>query len=395
MKQEIPIEDLYSQPIVQELIAQIDKQKDLEDIKIPYLIKNKVLMSPGVWNNFYYGSDAVKNAYLKSQWNNKEIRSLFLDHADKSSREWIGEVINPRLSGEDIIGDLVIVDKPTAQKLAYGAKMGISPKVHGEEDENKMVSFLFDNFSVVINPAVKTAYINNMEGAKMVDETKTMPSPTAVVAPVTPTTVANAEPVVNELDAFMTELCGLTEVLSVADIAKKAKEIRKEGEKWADAIKRAAKMMSEEELKKKEVDEAKKKEEMASNDLIDQIFKLAEMLKTKKYPYPEQAAEKDKKYPPACASEEEMKKKETDEQKKKDEEAMKAKKYPYEEAQQKMEEMNKTVQTLSEQVITLTKKLNEPDKRTEKTAELSESDAVALVRQDPDRALLEALRRLG
>jgi hypothetical protein len=251
-----------------------------------------------------------------------------------------------------------------------------------------MVSFLFDNFSVVINPAVKTAYINNMEGAKMVDETNTMP-PAQAAPPATQTTVANTEPAVNELDSFMTDLCGLTEALSVSDIAKKAKSIRKEGEKWTDAIKRAAKMMAEEELKNKEVDEAKKKEEMASNDLVDQIFKLAEMLKAKKYPYPEQAAEKDKKYPPA--SEEEMQKKVEDEKKKKDEEAMKAKKYPYEEAQQKMEE---TIKTLSEQVTTLTKKLNEPDKKTEKTAELSESDAVAMVKQDPDMALLRALQRM-
>jgi hypothetical protein len=387
MKQEIPIEDIYNHPIVQELLAQIET-KDLENIKIPYIIKDKVLMSPGIWNNFYYDAASVKQAYLKSQWGNKEIRSLFLDHADKSSREWIGEVINPKLSGEDVVGDLVIVDKPTAQKLAYGAKMGISPKVHGSEDNNKMVSFLFDNFSVVINPAVKTAYINNMEGANMVDETKPVPSAAQTAAAQAPATVANTEVKINEVDAFMAELCNMTEALSVADIAKKAKEIRKEGEKWADAIQRAAKMMAEEELKQKEC-EAKAKEQTMASDAIDQIVKMAQILK-EKYPYPKgasasEAAEKAKYPDPAIVAEEDKKKVE---EAKKKVEAEKVK-------EQKMEEMGKTIQTLSETVTTLTKKLNEPDKKTEKTAELSESDAVAMIRQNPDAALLSLLHRIG
>ena len=168
MADNIPIEELYSQPVVQQLLKKLDDNKvDLENIKIPYVIKNKVLMSPGVWNEFYYSASAIEDAFLKSRWDAKETRSLFLDHLDGTSESrmgsmtWVGEIANPRWEGEHLIGDLVIVDKSTAQKLAYGAKMGISPKVHGMEEGNEMLSFEFDNFSVVINPAVKTAYINN------------------------------------------------------------------------------------------------------------------------------------------------------------------------------------------------------------------------------------------
>lgn len=160
---EVPIEQLYSHPIVQELLEKVENA-DLEAaVKLPYIIKDKILMSPGLWNGFLYDPGPIQEAYLQSEWGNKEVRSLFLDHEDLKSSEWIGEVINPRMDGDTLIGDLAIVDKPTAIKLAYGAKMGISPKVSGSEDEGRMMKFKYDNFSVVINPAVKTAYINNSE----------------------------------------------------------------------------------------------------------------------------------------------------------------------------------------------------------------------------------------
>jgi len=133
MVDEIPIEKLYSQPIVQELLSKLkDNQQlqlqsaggnpvvDLENIKIPYVIENKVLMSPGVWNDYYYSAEAIKDAYLKSRWDSKDVRSLFLDHLDGTSGKagastWVGEVSNPRMEGDSLVGDLVFVDKGIAQ----------------------------------------------------------------------------------------------------------------------------------------------------------------------------------------------------------------------------------------------------------------------------------------
>lgn len=169
---DVPIEQLYSHPVVQQLLSQIESTDLEKDVKLPYVIKNKTLMSPGVWNGYYYSPDAISQAFINSHWDKKEIRSLFLDHEDLNAHEWIGEVKNARLVGEDVVGDLVVVDKPTAMKLAYGAKMGISPKVSGGEEDGKMLNFTFDNFSVVINPAVKTAYINNSENKKDVKMAK-------------------------------------------------------------------------------------------------------------------------------------------------------------------------------------------------------------------------------
>jgi len=154
-------------PIIQEMI----ESSDLEaEVKLPYMIPNKILMSPGIWNEFYYDGKVITTAYRESDWEDKEVRALFLDHKDELAKEWVGEVRNIRLEGQAILGDLWVVDKPTAMKLAFGAKFGISPRVQGNAAGKVMESFIFDNFSVVINPAVKTAYINNKEETTMVDE---------------------------------------------------------------------------------------------------------------------------------------------------------------------------------------------------------------------------------
>jgi len=141
-----------------------DESLDLESkVKLPYTLKKKMLATPGTWNGFVFTSDSIKKAYEKTDWEDKEIRSLFTDHEDRKSKEWVGEVKNPFLENNTLYGDLVIVDKPTAIKLDYGAKFGISPSIDGDVDQSMIKEFTFNNFSVVINPAIKPAYINFAE----------------------------------------------------------------------------------------------------------------------------------------------------------------------------------------------------------------------------------------
>lgn len=213
---EIPIpqapEDLIlKDPMVRELVQKVEEYTDLEsEVKVPYIIPGKVIISPGTWNKQYYSPAAIKQAFYNTDWEDKETRSLFLDHVDRSSREWVGEVKNVQLLNDDtVVGDLIIVDKPTAMKLAYGAKFGISPKVAGESLNGKMSAFKFINNSVVINPAVKTAYINNIEGditeVKSMEETKeaappgaAQPAPIASAPAVAEMAEKKPEPVVAE-----------------------------------------------------------------------------------------------------------------------------------------------------------------------------------------------------
>ena len=373
MSENIPIETLYSQPVVQQLLKKIQGNLvDIENIKIPYVIEDKVLMSPGIWNDFYYSNGAINDAFLKTRWDSKEIRSLYTDHEDNRAKEWIGEVINPRMKGEFLIGDLVIVDKSVAQKLAYGAKMGISPKVHGIEDKNEMIEFEFDNFSVVINPAVKTAYINNaqkeedictckkkqmedladknsMEENKMTDEiVKSMEEEPVVEAP-----VVAEEPVA--------EVAPVVEEVPEAPVA----EVEAEPEVEAPIVEEAP---VEEAPVEPVAEEMSEEVTMDLSDIADQIIKLAQMLSKR-----------------ATCEHAEVKPKE---EKPKEEK-------PVEEDKMKMKEMAETIKELSANLAEVNKRLNEPAKKAVKTAELSVADKGNAISKDVDGAFLSALQSMG
>jgi len=142
-------------------ISQFD-EINLDAIKLPHVLKDMVLMAPGVWNDTVYTSESVTNAFRNTDWNDREVSSVFVDHSDTNILTWIGKVINPRLEGDKIMGDVAIYHKDAAVNVSVGKmRCGISPKVSGQEDENRQMSdFKFLNFSIVTNPACKKAYIN-------------------------------------------------------------------------------------------------------------------------------------------------------------------------------------------------------------------------------------------
>jgi hypothetical protein len=354
---DIPTEELYGHPAMQQMLSKLDTLSELagklEDVKIPYIRKNQVLMSPGVWNNFFYSADSLKDAFVRTDWSKKENRALFLDHMDRSSREWIGEVINIRMENDSILGDLIVVDKPTAIKLEYGAKMGISPKVTGHEDSNTMVDFMFDNFSVVINPAVKTAYINNSEVNKMTDPIIGQNA----APPVEPYKKPEEVPIAPTMSDLDKELSAWTD--KIKDWMGK-----NPGKPIADAI---AAIKGEE-----AVNACKPEEKMASDVLMDQISKLIEILKQQAEVKP-----KDANYP-----------------------------YPYPNPEKKMEEqkVEKTmsqeltvrdsqIKELSERLERAERLLNEPVKITQKIVE-TETSTTQEQAVDPDLGFLQMLQNI-
>jgi len=314
--------------IIQELDAR--ECQDLTELRLPVVLKNKILMSPGMWNGYYYDAEAIREAFENTDWNSKEVRSLFMDHKDTETSDWVGFVSNPKFDGKNIKADLEIIDENMARKLLFGAKFGISPRLVGQEDNKVMKHFTFQNFSIVVNPAVKTAFINNAlneEGLKM-EEANELEEQISLEERMERLETALAEiseilkkkkkepeeeelkkkkkpeeeelkkkkkpeeeemkkkkkypypyPYdklfdILELDDFTLEDEG-SEILEefvelkkkgskVARIAKKAKEIRKKGESWKAAIKRAAKMLEEEEKPEEESKEPEEKTEEAS-----------------------------------------------------------------------------------------------------------------------------------
>lgn len=158
---DIPSEIILQHPIVAELSSALELKTGV-DVSIPYVIKNAILMSPGKWNGYLYNGAVISNAFKNTNWKQKEVRALYLDHKDKEVPNWVGEVQNERMEGNNLIGDLYLFDLITAIKLATGKpRFGISPKVAGNEKDGTMKEYVYENFSIVINPACKTTYLNS------------------------------------------------------------------------------------------------------------------------------------------------------------------------------------------------------------------------------------------
>ena len=305
--EDIPMELIQSHPFVQELADQIIYNQDLEkEVKLPYTHKDVILMSPGTWNGFSYSVDSIKNAFLQTDWTDSDNLALYLDHLDRSARDWIGEVFNVRMKGDTLIGDLKIVsDKPTAMALAYGTHLGISPKVEGDADEetNVMNTFAFRNFSVVKHPAIKTAYINSekstttlnkeepiilpLEVKKLADEEKPIETPVeeskeevkaeepvteepAKEAPVEEGTPAEPEALSQKPFEMSEEvLATLAEKLApmIAKIMASAKDKEEEKEELA------------EKPKEEPEEEKKKPEEKMPSEMADALGKISDSVK--------------------------------------------------------------------------------------------------------------------
>jgi len=374
METEIPIETLYDQPVVQELLQKIEKleSQDLEkDITLPYVIKDKILMSPGVWNGYHYSDKSINAAFLESEWDKKEIRSLFNDHEDLRSREWIGEVRNPRMVGSDVVGDLFIIDKSTAMKLAYGAKMGISPKVSGHEEGGSMLKFRFDNFSIVINPAVKTAYINNAQRQeKKPLEVNKMTEKKVEEAKATEAKVENKETEktpetkpehkMSDIDYELSEYTDFVKGFLKKNPGKSIKDAAAafEKRKMSESIE-LSDIMSILNSMKKDVEELKAKSEVKAENSETETVENSEEEKEKKSDSTEGESDQS-----ATETTEEV------------------------ENSEDVSEKDKTIQELSEKVTMMEKKLNEPDKKTVKTEEMSEKG-------DIDEQLLAHLKSIG
>jgi len=156
----IPNELVMEHPLVQELTDTLEMKVDAK-VPIPFVIKNRKLMSEGKWNDFYYPASAIKKAYNNTDWSDKRVVALYLNHSDSDVASWVGEIKNHKQVGSDLYGDLYIYDPNLAIKLAYGKpKFGISPKVRGDAQDKTIKDFVYENFSIVVNPAVKTTYLN-------------------------------------------------------------------------------------------------------------------------------------------------------------------------------------------------------------------------------------------
>jgi hypothetical protein len=153
-----------------------DETLDLEArVKLPYVLKNKVLMGYGNINGWKYTPQVMQDIFNQTVWD-KETCSIYYDHLDPSkpgggARMWVGEVKNPRVENGIVLGDIHIVNKQAAIDLAYGANFGISSRILGRSDgHGNIVEGIFDNWSLVRRPADTRAYLNSKDSVKQDDD---------------------------------------------------------------------------------------------------------------------------------------------------------------------------------------------------------------------------------
>lgn len=134
------------------------------------IIKNQLLLSPGVWNGKKFTADQIKRGMSLTNWADSQRRSIIYGHrvdGDASPDEWLGYHTVPEyresdgLSLEGMYADLYIYDEGLARKIAYGgAKAGVSERVKYRDTFNEIEIEGFYNLSIVDNPACRVAYLN-------------------------------------------------------------------------------------------------------------------------------------------------------------------------------------------------------------------------------------------
>ena len=186
------LQEQFELPLVKDLIAENDELRKtsniqtgtkipdskIKSIEIPYRIKNKLLMKEGEFNDVNYPKEEIISKVELA--NDKGLIYDHLDTQNQGASNWVGKIENAAWNdtGEDgpgMYGDLVIVDKPCAQKLAAGSKWGISPTIDYEKNEvnGKVIGtdLLWKSFSFVLDPAVRDTMLNSKQEAdKMSDD---------------------------------------------------------------------------------------------------------------------------------------------------------------------------------------------------------------------------------
>jgi hypothetical protein len=272
---------LETTPEPSDILNLAQKEITVRDVRLPYTVKNHIIFSSGTHNNMFYSRELIMRAFKETNWD-KQARSLFLDHADQKSSEWVGYVDNLNIdSSGTITADLEVWDLSTAIKLMGGAKFGISPSFKGRTDGNTNIIHegYFKNFSIVPNPAVKTTYLN-AEDAKPFEEfevkfeneevKKTMPEDTP--PPATPKKEADDK----EKEKMMEELKTLKEQVATLIEAKKNEPKKEE----YPAPKMTEKYPTPEEKEKTPEEEEKNNKKMQELEAKIQLLEEAAKQKT-------------------------------------------------------------------------------------------------------------------
>lgn len=139
---------------------------DKNEIEIPYIIKNRVLLKEGKANGIFYPGEEIEPNVetLNEKPNMEDVQgrnrtSIFWDH-DDACKNWLGEIKNFHWDSvaKTLLGDIYLVDEDAAKKTHYQLKedmsrWGISPRVRIDEKDGRATNIRFVTFALVMEPA--------------------------------------------------------------------------------------------------------------------------------------------------------------------------------------------------------------------------------------------------
>ena len=136
-----------------------------ETVKIPYVLKDRLLMEQGEFNGEFYPIEAILRA--SSQFDNLPMYLGHTPDANVKIRSAVGIVKNPEIRQLGVYGDLHIFDPITAHMHASGVKWGLSPSMKVDpaiiEGKPTIRELELKSLDLVIDPAIKATRLNSQK----------------------------------------------------------------------------------------------------------------------------------------------------------------------------------------------------------------------------------------
>ncbi|GAI76736.1 unnamed protein product, partial [marine sediment metagenome] len=171
MKLSTPLDELSVWPKSWEIPEKVltIRLSDEQEIEIPYIIKDRIILKEGVANGLFYPGEELEPcvAVLNEKPDPEDVEarkrtSLFWDH-DDACKNWLGEIKNCHWDAEQkaIVADVYLVDKSAAEKTHYQleisddklSRWGISPRVKINEQDGRATDIRFVSQALVLDPA--------------------------------------------------------------------------------------------------------------------------------------------------------------------------------------------------------------------------------------------------
>jgi len=135
-------------------------------MKLPLVIKDRIVLKEGWANNIFYPAEEIQKAYPilnekppKDDLAARNRTSLFWDH-DDAAKNWLGELKNFRWDPEAkaLRADIFIVDEDAARKIAYQleqnvSRWGISPRLSIVQKDSTATNIEFKSWALCLMPA--------------------------------------------------------------------------------------------------------------------------------------------------------------------------------------------------------------------------------------------------